>query len=506
MTNTFYNLGGGIKQSSTKTELGLNTNKLYWSDSTNIELFQNKGITRQKGNIFITKDPNNEKITGMHQLKTDNGYVLLYVTGKGSFYILDFENPEPTPLSIQFNNGQTVNFVNYLGGVIISSKFDPLYYITSNENFDTVDCNLSDEQGNPVLTDIIAVYKGRVWAAKNSIIYFSALGKHDDFILEGDAGFIRDFHTDTDEIIALKPYKDYLAIYKKNMVYLLTGSNPDEFTIIPFANKGAAALHGIINVNNKQYFLNQGIFALEQVGELNQIQLGNEITLNIKPEFEKFDTERFDEVIVLNYEKKNQVWYFIPYRNDPYFHTIWINDYINKIWFKRVLPQDITAACIFKNDILIADCNGNFFKENFGNTFNGQPIEFMWKSPFLSAGPSNVRKTIDEFYFIVDEGCDNHFKFSTYKNYDSETKDDSDLIFSEVITTLVWGDENKTEKNSYWDNDSDYIACWSSNIDSTYKAEISESNYSIQLCVEGNSVEHDVAIIGLEFKEIYLDE
>ncbi len=506
MTNTFYNLGGGIKQSSTKTELGLNTNKLYWSDSKNIELLQNKGITRQKGNIFITKNNESDTITGMHQLKSGKKYFLLYATEKGSFCILDFENNEPEKLKTEFNSGKTVNFVDYLNGVIVSSKFDPLYYIMNNENFDIVECNLNDEYNNPVLTDVVTVYKGRVWAAKDSVIYFSALGKYDDFTTEGDAGFIKDFHTDTDEIIALKPYKDYLAIYKKNMVYLLTGSNPDSFTIIPFANKGATSAKGVVNVNNKQYFSNQGIFALEQVGELNQIQLGDEITLNIKSEFENFDTERFDEIIALNYEKKNQVWYFIPYKNDPYFHTIWINDYVNKAWFKRVIPQDITAACIFKDDILTADKDSNIYKENFGNTFSGLPIEFMWKSPFLCAGPSNIRKTVDEFYFIIDEGCDNHFKFSTYKNYDSESKDDSDLIFSEVITTLVWGDENETGKNSYWDNDSDCISYWSSSMDATYKAEISESNYSIQLCVEGDSIEHDMAIIGLEFKEVYLDE
>jgi len=506
MTDTFYNLGGGIKQSSTKTELGLDTNKLYWSDSKNIEILQNKGLVRQKGNILIAKDKNSEKITGLHQIKMNKKNFILCSSEKGTFCIFDFESEEPAKIPIEFQDSKTVNFTDYLNGVIISSKSDTLYYMKKNETFDVYDCQLTDEEGIPVFTNIVAVYKGRVWAAKDSVIYFSALGKYDDFTTEGDAGFIKDFHTDTDEIIALKPYKDYLAIYKKNMVYLLTGSNPDEFTIIPFANKGAAAVNGVINVNNKQYFINQGIFALEQVGELNQIQLGNEITLNIKSEFEKFDTERFDEIIALNYEKKNQVWYFIPYKNDDYFHTIWINDYVNKAWLKRVLPQDITTACIFKDDILTADKEGNIYKEDFGNTFDGHAIEFMWKSPFLCAGPTNSRKTIDEFYFVVDEGYDNYFKFATYKNYDSETKDDADIIFSEVITTLVWDSETNTEKNSYWDDDSEHISFWSANIDSTYKAEISESNYSVQLCVEGDSIEHDMAIIGLEFKEVYLDE
>lgn len=506
MTNLFYNLGGGIKQSSTKTELGLSTNKLYWSDSKNVEILQNKGLSKQKGNIFLEKIKETDCIIGMHSIKTEKKYNLIAADIKGNIFIFKFDSLDPQILEYKVNGSAKLNFTDYLGGVIVSSNADELFYIKNNENFETDKCNLVDIYGQPVLTEVVTVYKGRVWAAKNSVIYFSALGKYNDFTTEGDAGFIRDFHTDTDEIIALKPYKDYLAIYKKNTVYLLTGSNPDDFAIVPFANKGATSSSGVVNVNNKQYFVNQGIFALEQVGELNQIQLGEEITLNIKNEFDNFDRERFNEVIAINYEKKNQVWYFIPYKNDAYFHTIWINDYINKAWFKRVLPQNITTACIFKDDILTADNQGNIYKEDFGNTFNGSPIDFMWKSPFLSAGPSNIRKTVDEFYFIVDEGYDNNFKFSVYKNYDSETKDDSDVIFSEVITTLVWDTEAQTGKNSYWDDDSQYISFWASSMDSFYKAEISESNYSMQLCIEGDSVEHDMAIIGLEFKEIYLDE
>ena len=38
------------------------------------------------------------------------------------------------------------------------------------------------------------------------------------------------------------------------------------------------------------------------------------------------------------------------------------------------------------------------------------------------------------------------------------------------------------------------------------KAEISESNYSIQLCIEGSQIEQSCAIIGLQFREIYNDD
>ena len=36
MEVAYYNLSGGINQSLTKTELGLDTKKIYWSDAENV--------------------------------------------------------------------------------------------------------------------------------------------------------------------------------------------------------------------------------------------------------------------------------------------------------------------------------------------------------------------------------------------------------------------------------------------------------------------------------------
>ena len=40
MEIAYYDLSGGINQASTKTELGLNTKRIYWADSVNIEILQ----------------------------------------------------------------------------------------------------------------------------------------------------------------------------------------------------------------------------------------------------------------------------------------------------------------------------------------------------------------------------------------------------------------------------------------------------------------------------------
>lgn len=502
MQNYFYNLSGGVNQAVTKTELGLDTKKMCWADSKNVEILQNRGIIRQKGNILLFSTDVEESVIGLHEIKDASGPTILIATSEGHIYAYSAVNQALVLVEKDITGAQKLSFVDFLDGVVVAGAQDELFYINNDDGFPVQSCNLS------VKSDVLCVYKGRLWVASGSTLYFSALGRYDDFSTTEDAGYINNFHTDTNKITALKPYKDYLAIYKENSVYLLNGTSPEDFSIVPFADKGTSSSKGVVNVNNKQYFINQGIFSMEQAGLLNQIQLGDEISIPIKKEFEKFDKSRFDEIIVLNYEAKHHIWYFIPYQNDKYFHNIWIYDYLNRAWFRREVPQNITSAAVFSGGIITADEAGNVYKEDFGNSFDGQVINFMWKSPFLAAGEPNVRKTVEEFYFVLDESYDNNFNFSVYKNYDSEYKDDAELIYSSNIKDLIWYDQSlSAESNFCWnDDENEKFSYWASGTDSVYKAEISESNYSVQLCAEGSSLAHNLAIIGLEFKEIYIDE
>lgn len=513
MQTYFYNLAGGINQSASKTTLGLNTKKLYWADSKNIELLQNNGIIRQKGNTLLLNLPIQEEIIGVHQLKDNENNNLLIATNSGNLLVYLSNTQAIVTLSRTISTTSKVSFIDFLDGIVVGSTKDALFYINNDTGYLVEDCNLLDASNNSVKSNVICTYKGRLWVASDSTLYYSALGKYNDFTTENDAGFINNFFTDTEKITALKTYKDYLAIYKENSVYLLSGSSNEDFQITPFADKGTSSARGVITINNRQHFINQGIFSLEQAGLLSQIQLGEEISLNIKPEFSNFDKLRFDEIITLHYEAKNQIWYFIPYQNENYFHTIWIYDYVQQSWFKRVIPQDITTANIFGGYIITADKSGNVYREDFGNTFSGIPVEFLWKSPFLATGDTNVRKNIEEFYFVLDEGYDNNFNFSVYKDYDETLSDDADVIYSSNVNNLTWhSDTAQNDLNFCWKYDTDdgegekNNSLWAIGAESVYKAEISDANYSVQLSIEGNSIEQNTAIIGIEFKKIYPEE
>ncbi len=506
METDFYDLSGGINFALTKTELGIDTKKMYWSDSKNVEIYKNRGIVKQAGNSLLCSVPDNDAITGLHEMFYRDDVKLVITTISGKVYVYNPQNGAMTKLNKTLK-GKKPRFASFLNGVLVITESDGLFYIKNDSSFSVVECNLKNASGITVTGDVLTVYKSRVWVASQSTIYYSALGSYTDFTTQNDAGYISDFHTDTAEITALKSYKDYLAIYKKNMVYLLTGTSPDDFAIVPFADRGTVAPGCVVNVDNKQYFLSSGIYALEQVGELNQIQLGSEISLKIKPEFDNLNTSKLSEAVCVHYENKNQMWFFLPYIAEDYYKTIWINDYVNKAWYKRVVPQNVTTAALFDNYVVTADNTGKIYKEAYGSTFNGVPIDFMWKSPFLSIGSPHHKKVIDEFYFILDDAYDNNFNFSVYKDYDSQLGDDPEKIYSVHYDQLIWADDETSDNlPCHWAEDDADIPVWPANKDVLEKAEISESNYAVQLCVEGSEQTENVAIIGLQFREIYNDD
>ncbi len=107
MEVAYYNLSGGINQALTKTELGIDTKKIYWSDSKNVQILQNRGIVKQKGNTLFLEI--GEKITGLSELTAYDKSKLVITTVSGKIYIYDDNVLENTLLEKTLT-GVNINF------------------------------------------------------------------------------------------------------------------------------------------------------------------------------------------------------------------------------------------------------------------------------------------------------------------------------------------------------------------------------------------------------------
>jgi hypothetical protein len=88
MKSYFYNLAGGLKTSNTKTELGLQTKTVYWSEAKNIEIHKNRGIRRQNGNVKISQSPDGAAVLGLFGYEVAGDKIFLFNTALGNLYCI----------------------------------------------------------------------------------------------------------------------------------------------------------------------------------------------------------------------------------------------------------------------------------------------------------------------------------------------------------------------------------------------------------------------------------
>lgn len=506
MQDFFYNLQGGINLNRTHVALGFDTKKLYWDDAKNVEILKNSGMCRQKGNTLLLKLEDEEKIIGLFEYpKNTRDFIFLTQKGKICHYNVTFDTLRT--LTTLKNPVSSCSFAHYLDGVIVCTDSNGGVYVDMGAQVEVSSLELTKPNNAEVTGCALCVYAGRVWVASGPTLYFSALGRYNDWTSSDDAGYIEKFHCSTSNVIALKEYIGCMAIYKQDGVWLLSGTNPEEFAISRFADKGILSHNSVLTCDNKQFFLcRAGVFALEQ-GEFAQISLSSNIGANVQEIFEKINYDRALETLVISNDSKTQVWFFLPFDGKDHLNEILIYDYACHAWYKRVIPYEITSGASIFGSVYTASARGEVFLENSGNTFAGKPIKFSLSSPFFHLGAPTTRKIIENMTFIFDESHENRFRFAVSKDYVNSERFDVEFIDILQPDCLVWQtDEEKDEFRSVWGEDDDILGFnWAEPVEESYKTDIFDSNSSVQLHIQGEEAGDDFAIVGIEFKEILID-
>jgi len=496
MSFYFYDLSGGLNNAESKTNLGLNTKKIPWAEGENVEIYQNKGIIRQNGNMLLCDLGKEASIIGIFEYQKKTSRHMLIYTAQGELYALNYLTDELTCLKSDFARCGKVAFCNFLGGVVVTNGVDePVFIDMSDKNEPLKGTNATGADGQKIRGLAICAYGGRLWAASGSTLYYSALGKYDDWQAANDAGYISNFHSDYSEITALCGYREYLAIYKSKQIYFLSGTSDNDFSVQSFADCGVDGHNAVLTVNNKQYFFNGGVYNLAQVGELGQIVVSSNIANPIKQLTDTYKKKDAAKICIVPYEEKNQIWFFIPQKNSVNLSTVWIYDFLNNAWFVRKIPQNIMCAGKFNSKPVTGSADGKVYIEDISNSFNGEPIVFSWKSPFFTFNTPSRKKVVDKFEFVLDDTYDNVFQFCTQKNYEELKTYDGQSIKTYNPINLLWDDDT-----TVWAGDNAGY-CWSKSIDCRERALISDKNSSVQICISGDKITHSCCIIGLEFDE-----
>lgn len=496
MSNLLLNdWSGGIRYNA----VNQSPKNTSWADGINIELkstHEGYGFCRMNGNENILKTvlPESTGILGLFEYVKQNSKYLIVNTTEGCMYELDIETGLLSePLKFGLSPTARCSYVNFQNGVIVSNGVDDPYFYEHGAEEPIKQCNAA-KNNIPIRSQAIAQFNNRLFIGVGGTLFYSALGRYDDWTTQEDAGYIADFHNSSASILALEKYGEYLAIHKEGYTFLLTGTSPLDFSISPFTDKGSSSSFGVVNAEGKQFFYNEGVYFLEY-NSLMQYKLSDEITPYIKPDFTNMDKSKLKNIMMVHYPKKCQIWVYMEYLNLAGYSVCWVYDLISRCWFKR-LQQAVSCSCIFDGDLYTGTLDGKILKEDCGESFDGTPIEFSFSTPYFNFGISSKQKTVEELNIIFDSGSKNKFQLS-YRYNDDDRIQDSDYIDELDTLTLIWDDNEQ----ALWDTN--YYAI------STYSPVTfypSGTFRSLQLNFRGSAFDESICVNSIEILNVEVED
>jgi hypothetical protein len=388
---------------------------------------------------------------------------------------------------------------------------DSNYYLSDISELNAVYKNSDDPNiSKPVRGLALQSYQGRIFVGGNDgILYYSEVGLIHGWDLKYGAGAIPSFYDDNSDFTAFGLWDKYLIICKRERSYMLDGTDADttNWTVSPYSDFTCDSQQSWLVANNSFLVYTRtggGIYPLLQRTIYNANYQGNDLSVKIRDSFEYINTAKFDYIFPVYAPKKKYIMFYIPMLMGIGSNYCYIFDIQSKTWLLRVVPQDVTVAFRYNNEIYIGTSDGKVLKEFSSLTFNGQPIEWYWKSPWFSYGEGSNHLSTREFRINITEESTNRFHIRN-------RRDGKDTYNTRVVSNnldsfigLVWDVDN--EENSLtdttWDNDS-----WVTTSHIVKRFPLPKQYFqTTQIEFYGNAVDEGMSIYGFEIDGIQLEE
>lgn len=388
---------------------------------------------------------------------------------------------------------------------------DSNYYLSDISELNAVYKNTDDPNiSKPVRGLALQSYQGRIFVGGNDgILYYSEVGLIHGWDLKYGAGAIPSFYDDNSDFTAFGLWDKYLIICKRERSYILDGTDADttNWTVSPYSDFTCDSQQSWLVANNSFLVYTRtggGIYPLLQRTIYNANYQGNDLSVKVRDSFEYVNTAKFDYIFPVYAPKKKYIMFYIPMLMGVGSNYCFIFDIQSKTWLLRVVPQDVTVAFRYNNEIYIGTSDGKVLKEFSSLTFDGQPIEWYWKSPWFSYGEGSNHLSTREFRINIAEESTNRFRIRN-------RRDGKDAYNTRAVSNnldsfigLVWDVDN--EENSLtdttWDNDS-----WVTTSHIVKRFPLPKQYFqTTQIEFYGNAVDEGMSIYGFEIDGIQLEE
>jgi hypothetical protein len=179
-----------------------------------------------------------------------------------------------------------------------------------------------------------------------------------------------------------------------------------------------------------------------------------------------------------------------------------IYDFQCKAFVVRKVPQTVTIAFNYQNEVYIGTEDGLVLKEFVGTSFNGEAINAYYKSPWFDwAG--DYYQSFAEFAIDMASEYNNNYYIRTYKDGDSPYEDRVIDNSSLTTTGLIWDGDSHIENNdTVWDED-----VWTSGNFNSIRMLLPNNVFeTFQLEIGTNTLGQAFAIYGYNFRRLETEE
>ncbi len=358
----------------------------------------------------------------------------------------------------------------------------------------------------PIRGTAIQYYNGRLWVGGDNGVFYSQVGQYNKWDIKYDAGVIYSIYNDTSQVKALGLYSDYMLIHKEFNTYLLTCTGDSStIQVKPYSNVSCDSQQSWIVSNTKYYVYsreNMDIFPLSQRTIFSDRYLGEAITNKVRNVFQNLRDADLDNIFCVTLPRKRWMLFYMPMVDQLGSSYALIYDFQCKAFVVRKVPQIVTIAFNYQNEVYIGTDDGLVLKEFTGASFNGEVIKAYYKSPWFDwAG--DYSQSFAEFALDMASEYNNNFYIRTFKDGDSPYEDRIIDNSSLITTGLIWdGDRHIENNDTMWDKD-----VWTSGSFNSIRMLLPNNIFeTFQLEIGTNTLGQAFAIYGYNFRRLETEE
>ena len=296
----------------------------------------------------------------------------------------------------------------------------------------------------PIRGLALTTYRGRIWVGdREGRLFYSEVGNYHGWDIHYDAGAFDSFFEDNTDFVALGLWAEYLVAHKRERTYLVNASSDltSNWEVKQYSEYTCDSQQSFVVANNGYYVFSReagGIYPMLSRSLYSVLYQAKESSIKVHDSFDIINTAKFDEIYSVYHPSKKYIMFYIPMLNGIGSNECYILDIQTNSWLHRKVPQEVTCAFQFKDQVYIGTAQGKVLKEFSGRTFDGEKINFSWKSPWFTWGGGTYWTTTREARFKISEEGASKFHVRTLRDGSSEFK--SRIINNDNpnLDSLVW--------------------------------------------------------------------